>query len=148
MSDIGGTMEIDLSGLIALQRGLPAAIKAAVERSARPVQSRVKAEAAAISRYGFLAASIMTKVKAYRPDNVVTIVGPNVGFTRTEGTYSRGKRKGQARKHTPAMYAWLVDQGTSRSRKFGFLERAMSATAGNYPTDFAQAMADELQKLN
>ncbi|QEL18532.1 hypothetical protein [Limnoglobus roseus] len=143
-----GSVTLDLAPLDGMRKGVKLALKIAGNRAAKPIRERVIAEATSIQRYGFLAASIGTKTQSYKPTNIVSVVGPKMSFTRTRGTYKRGPRKGQKRKHIPYLYSWLVDKGTKRSRKFGFLDKAYNSAAGNYAADLTKAFADELAKRN
>lgn len=141
-------MSLDLGPLDAKRKGMGKALKIAGNRAAKPVRQAVIAEAESIQRFGFLAKSIGTKTRSYKPTNLVSVVGPKMSFTRTKGTYTRGPRAGEKRKHIPYLYSWLVDRGTKRSRKFGFLEKAYNSTGNAFAGDLAKAMADELAKLN
>lgn len=144
----GANVVLDLAALDAKQKGFRTALKIAGNRAAKPVRERVKAEAESIGRFGFLAKSIGTKTRSYSASNLVSVVGPKMSFTRMKGTYTRGPRKGEKRRHIPYLYSWLVDRGTKRSRKFGFLAKAFTSTGHNYGPDLAAAIAVELAKLN
>jgi hypothetical protein len=141
-------VSLDLGPLDAKVKGLGKALKIAGNRAAKPIRQAVIAEAESVQRYGFLAKSIGTKTRAYKPTNLVAVVGPKMSFTRTKGTYTRGRRKGEKRKHIPYLYSWLVEKGTKRSRRYGFLEKAYNSTAAGFAADLSKAMADELAKLN
>ncbi len=141
-------MALDLGPLDAKRKGLGKALKIAGNRAAKPIRLAVIAEADSIKRFGFLSKSIGTKTRSYKPTNLVSVVGPKMSFARTKGTYTRGPRAGEKRRHVPYMYSWLVDRGTKRSRKFGFLEKAYNSAGHNFAGDLTRAMADELTKLN
>lgn len=150
-SVIQGEIKVDLSPLEGLSRTLVGKIlRKATREAAKIVKEAVKAGADAAKLYGFLAKSISVKIKTYK-GTAVAVVGPRSKFVKTQGTYTRGKRKGEPKVVRPSYYAHLVERGSKRSRAHPFLKPALDNTTDQYMTVLANAIergiSEQLAKL-
>ncbi len=126
-------VDLDMSPADGLrQGGLRKALRIGINRAASPVKASVVSHALAVKKYGFLAASIRIKVKAYPADRFVTVIGPSTKYTRSRGKFKKGKRKGQPKKSIPSKYAHLVERGTKRSLAKPWLAPAHAESAGRF----------------
>lgn len=141
---LGASVEVDLAPLLAMGKGLKVGLIKAGNRAARPIREAMIAETQQGQRFGFLSKSIGTKTKVYGGERLVTVVGPKMSFSRTKGKFSRGKRKGQSRRHVPYLYSWLVNKGTKRSKGRHYLESILAAKAGEYAANLSKEVGVEL----
>lgn len=144
---LGGRVELDLSPADQLRgSGLRRALRIGISRAASPVKASTVRHAEAIKRYGFLAKSIRIRLRVYRSDKFVAVIGPSASYTRTKGKITRGPRKGQARKFRPSRIAHLVEKGTRHSRARPWLAPAFAESAGRYLRDVGTEIGREVEK--
>jgi hypothetical protein len=137
---IGARVDLDLSPAEGLRvSGLQRATKVGLNRAASPVKATVVSHAQAVARFAFLAKSIRIRTRVYPADRFVAVIGPSRSYQRFKGTYTRGPRAGQRRRHVPANYAHLVESGTRRSVARPWLRPAHAAAA---PRFLAQVSAE------
>lgn len=130
----GSRLDLDTTPADGLIRkgGLRKATRIGLSRAASPVKASVVSHAEAVKRYGFLARAIRIRLRTYPADKFVAVIGPSTKYSRTKGTYSRGKSKGQKRVSRPSKYAHLLEGGTKRSKAKPWLKPAYDATAGRF----------------
>ena len=143
---IGAKVAIDMSPAEGLKKGgLRKAMRVGLNRALSPVKASVVAHAEAVKRYGFLAKAIRIRTRTYPADRFVGVVGPSTKYVRTKGTYKRGKRKGEKRKHVPANYAHLVQGGTKRSKAKPWLSLAQAETAARFVEQVGVEIGREIE---
>lgn len=138
----------DLSPLADLKdRKARIALRIAINRAAKPVKNAVKSAAEGIALRGYTAKSIGTKTKVYNGgSSVVVVIGPKRSYSRTKGSYTRGKRKGEKRVFVPAKVAQFVEKGTGRSRKRPFLKPALDSAGSEFKDRLAAEIKAEINK--
>lgn len=141
---IDAKVEIDVSPLQGLRKTLVSKIlRKATTQAARIVREAVKNNADAVKRLGFLAKSIGIKVKVYSANKIaVAVVGPRSQWTKTNGTYTRGKKKGESRVIRPSNYLHLIEKATKRSKARPVLRPALDSTQSQFLDTLAQLIAE------
>lgn len=143
-----GHVELDTRAMTRLARGIRKAVVVGVNRGAKPVREAAVSAAQAVARHGFTAKSIGTKQRTYPTSlTVLAVVGPKMSFSRQTGVFSRGKRKGQPRKHVPFKTLHFLEKGTKRSRKKPVLSAAEAKAGEGFKDRVAASVAAEIAKL-
>lgn len=151
-NDIGAValqigVHLDEKKFRSLQRRAKRAVIIGANRAAKPIRLAVINNAQGIARFGFTAKSIGTKTRVYGEKAVVSVIGPKMSYSRVKGKYTQGERAGQARRHVPYLYSWIVEKGSYRSRRKPFLMPAWDQYGDRYPARVAAEVAVEIRKL-
>lgn len=128
-------IELDLSPLIGLQKQIVRKIvRKAMNKASKIVRDKAKSNANSIANTGHLAKSFGVKVRTYKT-TVVAIVGPRSKYVKELGVYTRGKRKGEARRYRPSAILHLLEKGSKRSKALPVLAPAMAETRSTYTNE-------------
>lgn len=127
---------------VAMQRQAEAAV---LRGGGKVIADKAKANCTAVDQ-GDLKKSIAFNVKRFR-GSYSARVGPRAGIKKQVGTYSRGKKAGQARYKNPVKYSHLIEFGTAHSAAKPFLRPAMESSRNEVVSAMLSSYRKHLDKI-
>ena len=133
--------------------GIRKAIRIAVNRAAARMKAIVAGHAEKSRRLGNLIKSLRIKVKVYRNESYVAIVGPNRNFKRSGAKITRGRKTRvpfkRGLRHTirPGRYAHLVERGAKHHRAQPFIQPSIPDAVPTFRAEVVREIKLELAKI-